>query len=254
MTQSERISALAAEIRKYCQAHADPSQANRYARYFKEGYDGWGLLGRKEHPLWNEQQREWLTTHRSLKLAGFLKLGELLFTGGKFEEGSLAIRFLKEFRGELDAEALKDVARWFGSGISNWAHTDVLCAEVIGPLLELGQVRLEDLAPWRESRHSYQRRAVPVAMLGLLKHAKDVKPLLEFLRPMMMDDERVVQQGLGWFLREAWKTAPTPVEAFLMQWKDRAPRVIFQYATEKMEAKARHRFRRSSAAVAHRAA
>jgi 3-methyladenine DNA glycosylase AlkD len=61
----------------------------------------------------------------------------------------------------------------------------------------------------------------------------------------MMDAERVVHQGLGWFLREAWKQQPKPVEAFLMEWKDTAPRLIFQYATEKMPAQARARFRRA---------
>jgi 3-methyladenine DNA glycosylase AlkD len=81
-------------------------------------------------------------------------------------------------------------------------------------------------------------------MLGLLKVREDFGPLLEFIRPMMLDPERVVHQGLGWFLREAWKKQPKPVEAFLLEWKDTAPRLIFQYATEKMTAAARARFRR----------
>jgi 3-methyladenine DNA glycosylase AlkD len=80
-------------------------------------------------------------------------------------------------------------------------------------------------------------------MLGLLKAAPAIAPLLEFLRPMMMDPERVVDQGLGWFLREAWKREPKPVEAFLKEWKDRSPRLIFQYATEKMTPAGRARFR-----------
>ena len=61
----------------------------------------------------------------------------------------------------------------------------------------------------------------------------------------MLDPERVVQQGLGWFLREAWKKTPAPVEAYLTGWKDTAPRLIFQYATEKMSAADRARFRRA---------
>jgi 3-methyladenine DNA glycosylase AlkD len=93
----------------------------------------------------------------------------------------------------------------------------------------------------------YQRRAVPVSMLGLVKKGDDVRPLLEFIRPMMLDPERVVHQGLGWFLREAWKKQPKPVEAFLLEYKDAAARLIFQYATEKMSAAARNRFRRGTA-------
>lgn len=239
----DQASALASEIRAFCAAHADPKQAARYARYFKEGYDAWGLIGAK-HPFWNQKQEEWLERYRGLRLRGFLKLGELLFASGKYEEGALATRFLARLRNQLDPKTFEKLGKWFQAGIGNWAHTDVLCGEVIAPLLESGQIQLQALAPWRQSKLKYQRRAVPVAMLGLLKAQQDLRPLLEFIRPLMMDPERVVQQGLGWFLREAWKKQLRPVETFLLEWRDQAPRLIFQYATEKMPAPARARFRR----------
>jgi hypothetical protein len=49
---------------------------------------------------------------------------------------------------------------------------------------------------------------------------------------------------VGWFLREAWKIEPEPVEAFLLKYKNTAPRLIFQYATEKMTKEGKERFRR----------
>lgn len=241
----DRAHALALEIRRYCAAHANSKLATRYARYFKEGYEAWGLLD-KNHPLWNEKQKEWLDRYRSLGLSGFLKLGELLFASGKYEEGSLAIRFVVSYREKLDVRSFARLGKWFQAGIRNWAHTDVLCGEVIAPLLQNKRIGWKAPQPWRTSKFKYQRRAVPVAMLGLLKTQKNVRPLLTFLSPLMMDSERVVQQGLGWFLREAWKKHPKPVETFLLEWKDRAPRLIFQYATEKMTATARARFRCAS--------
>ena len=42
---------------------------------------------------------------------------------------------------------------------------------------------------------------------------------------MMLDEERVVHQGLGWFLREAWKRDPEGVEPFLLEFKDSAARL-----------------------------
>lgn len=234
---------LAAEIRSYCAAHANPALVGRYARYFKEGYDAWGLVDGK-HPFWNEQQKEWLGRYDSLGPRGLLQLGELLFASGKYEEGAMAIRLLATCRDQLKAGALPGLARWFAAGIGNWAHTDVLCSEILSPLLEQGRLRLDHFASWRKSPHKYQRRAVPVAMLGLLKTTQPVGELLDFLRPLMLDSERVVQQGLGWFLREAWKRHPKPVEEFLDEWKDQAPRLIYQYATEKMAPAAKARFRR----------
>ncbi len=235
---------LAAEIRAYCQANADPKRADKYARYFKEGYDSWGLLD-KDNPLWHQKQADWLREYRGMGARGFLRLGEILFRSPKYEEGALAIRFLKDFRDELGESAVAGLAKWYGAGLGNWAHNDVLCGEIIGPLIVNGTISLGSLATWRASELKYQRRAVPVSMLGLLKTQQEVRPLVEFLRPMMMDTERVVHQGLGWFLREAWKQQPKPVEAFLLEWKDHAPRLIFQYATEKMTPPARARFRRA---------
>jgi len=44
--------------------------------------------------------------------------------------------------------------------------------------------------------------------------------------------------------REAWKLRPEQVEQFLLKWKDTAPRLIFQYATEKMTAENKISFRK----------
>ncbi|MBD3266312.1 hypothetical protein GF373_06545, partial [bacterium] len=37
------ISFIHSEILAFCQKHADADQAARYARYFKEGYDAYGI-------------------------------------------------------------------------------------------------------------------------------------------------------------------------------------------------------------------
>lgn len=54
-------------------------------------------------------------------------------------------------------------------------------------------------------------------MIKLLKHKNNFKKLFEFIDPMMMDSEREVHQGLGWFLRECWKRDRKVTEEFLMK-------------------------------------
>jgi 3-methyladenine DNA glycosylase AlkD len=244
---------LVRDIQQYCAAHADAKAARRYERYFKEGYDAWGLLD-KGNPFFTERRDEWLARYADIGVAGFVEAGEKLFASGKYEEGALAIRFLVSRLPEMDAAAALSLARWFEAGVRNWAHTDVLCGELLAPMLRDGRLPVEALAPWRASPLRFQRRAVPVSMLGLLPPLakgdvlspagrRKVKGLLVFLRPMMLDGERVVHQGLGWFLREAWKKDPADVEAFLLPFKDTAARLIFQYATEKMTAAGKERFR-----------
>ena len=88
-------------------------------------------------------------------------------------------------------------------------------------------------------------RTMVRTMVDLVKKARSVRSMLKFVRPMMMDDDRFVQQGIGWFLREAWKRQPEPVESLLLKYKDTAPRKIYQYATEKMTKEQRAKYRRA---------
>jgi hypothetical protein len=69
---------------------------------------------------------------------------------------------------------------------------------------------------------------------------------LKVIAPPMLDPERVVHQGMGWFLRETRKREPVPVEKFLLEWRDRSPRLIFRRATEKMTPAEKQRFRKSN--------
>lgn len=241
-----RPDSLVAEIQAYCAANANPKGKTKWERYFKEGFDAWGLL-EKDDPLWTVKEPDWAERYAGIGMRGFLAAGVPLFASGKYEEGALAVRFVKAYAGEFDDACIPKIAKWFEAGIANWAHTDVLCGEILAPRLVDGKVTLDTIAPWRDSPLRFQRRAVPVMLLGLIKNGAAVKPLLEFIQPMMLDSERVVHQGLGWFLREAWKKDPQPVEAFLLKWKDRAARLIYQYATEKMTAEQKARFRKEKA-------
>jgi 3-methyladenine DNA glycosylase AlkD len=238
---NKRIQSIASEIRSFCAEHADEKVVSRYARFFTEGYDAYGIT----RELVEEHIKKFFEDYKGeLGLDGFLKLGDVLLESGKYEEASFAICFLFPLHDHYTTETFHRLGQWLEDGIRNWGHTDVLCSEVLSRFLERGIVRLDDFSPWRQSLSKWKRRAVPVSMLALLKSRKDCGELLDFLEPLMMDEDKFVQQGLGWFLREAWKKQPKPVEAFLLKWKDSAPRRIYQYATEKMTPERKEKFRR----------
>jgi 3-methyladenine DNA glycosylase AlkD len=121
----------------------------------------------------------------------------------------------------------------------------VFCGEVLSHFLVKGIVPVAAMSEWRNSRSKWKRRAVPVTLISALKTDIRAESLVELVEPMMLDSERVVQQGLGWFLREAWKKRPPVVEKFLLRWKDSCPRLIVQYATEKMAASKKARFKKT---------
>jgi 3-methyladenine DNA glycosylase AlkD len=169
----------------------------------------------------------------------------MLVRDGKYEEVMFAVLLVSRLSRFDSKEMFHAIAGWFDcGGVRNWAQVDVLCGEVLGRYYRNGVIGFDELAPWRDSKLPYKRRAVPVTLVHALE-AVDVRAALPFLEPLMTDVDKPVQQGTGWFLREAWKRHPKPVERFLLKWKDTSPRVIYQYATEKMTAEAREQFRKS---------
>ncbi len=240
--KSVNLEARLIAIREFCRRHGDPDRAAKYSRYFVEGYDAYGL----DRFLMERQRDEWLEEYGTeLGLPGFLALGDLLVRSGKYEEASFAIWFVAVFEQEFRPETLERLAGWLDEGLRNWAHVDMLSGDVLPSFLTRGLVPLEAFTDWRGAASKWRRRAVPVTLIKPVKTGACVPSLLGFVRPLMTDSEKVVQQGLGWFLREAWKKDPKPTEAFLFEWKDTCARFIIRYATEKMTAEAKARFRKT---------
>lgn len=228
------------EIRDYCQANSNEVIVKKYSRYFKEGYDAYGLTFELL-----ETKVEDLITNKGVDLKLTLETANFLIETGKYEETSFAILLLKRFKKQFTQEVFNEIDRWFDKGVTNWGHCDVICSELIAYLLEKKIISFSYMSDWRTAPGKFKRRAVPVSLIKMLKYTNDYQPFYDFIDPMMSDPYREVHQGLGWFLREAWKKQPETTEMFLMKWKDLAPRLIFQYATEKMSADQKNHFKRT---------
>jgi 3-methyladenine DNA glycosylase AlkD len=234
------IKTILKEIKDYFEENQNPEIVKKYSRYFKDGYDAYGI----DQQLFVERRKYLYEKYKDvLGLKGFLEFGSELVKTGKYENISLAITLPLFFKEEFDKKSLKTFESWLESGFKNWANVDVFCGEVMKIFLKEEIINFHDIDKWRFSESKWKRRAVPVSLLHLLKGKTDYKELLEFVAPLMHDSERVVHQGMGWFLREAWKIKPKPVETFLLKYKDTAPRLIFQYATEKMSKEEKLRFK-----------
>ena len=234
---------IADEVQAFGAANANPELVTKYSRYFREGYDAWGLD--YKDPQWNAHRDDWIARLSEAGGTAYLDAADFLLPSPKYEDTSFAILFAAAMRDRFTAAVFDRIATWFAAGIRQWAHTDVMSSELLAPFIIDGVVPFEKFVEWRESPHKYQRRAVPVTMVALLKHRTDYKTMLEAIEPLMSDPEREVHQGVGWLLREIWKKDPKLVERLLTKHKDTAPRLIFQYATEKMTPEQKARFKRS---------
>ena len=236
------INLILRQFHDFCLKNGDEAVIQKYSRYFVEGYDAYGVA----RPLMEAKHKELLTEYRNtLGFDGFLDLGDWLVKTGKYEDASLALMFAADFVKEYRPVHFDRFGLWLDDGICNWAHTDTMAGTIFPKFLGKGIVPYTGFSSWRLTDSRWKRRVVPVSLIKGLKSCVDIVEWLDFLDPMMLMPEKVVHQGLGWFLREAWKLYPDPVELFLLKWKDKAPRLIFQYATEKMSPDEKARFKKN---------
>ncbi len=229
------------EIRNFCEKNADPEIVKKYARYFTEGYDAIGL----DPDKYESQRDKWLEQWgKDFALDDYLLLGDKLVATGKYEEASFAIGFIYSMTEKFMADTFEKLGKWLEEGIVNWAHTDVLSGKALSHFITHNIVGLEALKKWTESPSKWKRRSVPVMLIDALKTKIPLGKLFKAIEPLMLDTDKFVQKGLGWFLREAWKVQPKETEDFLLKWKDTCGRIIVQYATEKMDKEHKVKFRR----------
>jgi 3-methyladenine DNA glycosylase AlkD len=232
------------EIREFCETNSDPEIIKKFQKYFKEGYDGYGIdknVAENQIEKWIEKWNDEMT------IENYLMLGDELIKNGRYDEKNLAITFLKTKRKDFSKDTFNRIGKWFDYGINNWATTDVLCWFVISSLLIDKVIDYDDLKSWNDSASEWKRRAVPVALVETNKIKKDLTPddVIKIIEPLMLDGSEYVQKGIGTLLRELWKKYPIQIEDYLSKWKDKCGRLIVQYSTEKMDKEYRKKFRKN---------
>ena len=127
------------------------------------------------------------------KLAGVLFLQEILLQAGALDWHSDLPRF----------------ARLFEEGfIRDWSICDWFCVKVLGPLVEQqGEACARAISEWRGANSVWQRRSSVVAFANLASKGDQNFPgftemVLDNCSHLLGSQERFVQTGVGWVLRE----------------------------------------------------
>jgi 3-methyladenine DNA glycosylase AlkD len=230
------------EIIQYCEQNTNPANIQKYSRYFVEGYDAYGL---DQKPMEEQRKIWWKKYHPLLSRQQFFDLAEKLAASGKYEQISFGFWWVKQFEKEFDAETFDYLARWFDRYVINWAHSDMISMDLLPQFLTRNIISLEEYSSWAVAESRWRRRGCAVGLIKpVVKAGLDIHAALEVIRPEMLAPEKVVHQGLGWFLRDSWKIHPQVVEPFLLEYKDDCARLIIQYATEKMTAEQKAAYKR----------
>jgi 3-methyladenine DNA glycosylase AlkD len=231
---------LIQEIRSYCIENADAERIQKSQRFFKEEFVGYGLTAPQVYSKVKE-----LLKSNELDLQVVLDAAPVLMKDSMYEEISMGLLLLDGLWKQFTPETFQTIGHWFTFSITNWAHADTLGMFILPKFLDKKIVEMDDFSAWLNSPFKFQRRCVPVTLIKHMKKTRQVLPSILFVEKLMSDFEREVHQGMGWFLREAWKISPAETEIFLEKWKDTAPRLIIQYACEKMTAESKLRFKKA---------
>jgi 3-methyladenine DNA glycosylase AlkD len=164
---------------------------------------------RKAVHAWFEEERlgEHLPVGQQKDLA-------LMLLEEEYSEDKLAgVLFLQEIllpAGALDWRSdLPQFARLFYEGyICDWSTCDWFCVKVLGPLVEQqGEASARAISEWREANSVWQRRASVVAFANLANRGDQnfpgfIEMVLDNCSDLLGSQERFVQTGVGWILRE----------------------------------------------------
>lgn len=230
------------EIRAFCSENSDQTIVTKYAKYFKEGYDGYGV----DDKLIVAQRDIWLDKwHGTLSINDYLEIGDKLVSSKKFEEIAFAIHFISFQSEHYSYKVFKRIGNWFKLGIENWGSTDVLCMLVLTHFIRDKVIDFKQLKEWTTAPSEWQRRAVPVTLAQIIKYNFELNNILSVIEPLMLDKSEYVQKGVGTLLRGLWKKHSAETEQFLLKWKDDCGRLIIRYATEKMDKEHKKRFKKA---------
>jgi 3-methyladenine DNA glycosylase AlkD len=168
------------------------------------------------------------------KLAGVLFLQEILLQAGALDWRSDLPRFARLFDGGY---------------IRDWNVCDWFCVKVLGPLAEQqGEACARAISEWREANSVWQRRASVVAFADLASKGDRNFPgftemVLNNCAHLLGSQERFVQTGVGWVLRELSGSDEGRVIGFVEANVDRFSREGLKNATRYLPPEVAERLR-----------
>ncbi len=155
----------------------------------------------------------------------------------ELEAKTLGCVFLGRYRERYPRGLFRRAGSWLARGdCDNWAAVDILCPEVITPLVAARPELIPRLAVWGRSRNLWLRRASLVAFVPLARRGEHLGPAYAAVRSLFGDDQDPIHKAAGWLLREAGRTDAARLERFLRRHGPAVPRTTLRYAIERMPA------------------
>jgi 3-methyladenine DNA glycosylase AlkD len=150
------------------------------------------------------------------------------------EAKGVGIELLARYRRRFTPRLLGTWKRWLADGhAANWATTDAICGQLIGPMLVAYPEAAAKMGKWSRHRSLWVRRAAAVSLIAGLRTGVALDLAYDVALTLVGDQEDLIQKAVGWMLREAGKADAARLERFLRRHGATIPRTTIRYAIER---------------------
>lgn len=156
-----------------------------------------------------------------------------LLTSEYFEEKGVGICFLKDRTSELNTESIDRLSPIIESCVYDWGTCDSLANGVLRHAILSDPSIVQSMIQWSASESLWKRRASCVAFVPLAKTGNFNESVLEICKNAVQMNERFVQLGVGWLLREFSLADREQMLEFLKTHSNSISREGLRYALEK---------------------
>lgn len=223
----------AKQIIKTLKTVGHPDRAAQSRIFFKD-YEDVRFYGLSV-PEARAVEREFFTSVKGVwTLEDALALCDLLIREPELEAKQIGIEVLSRFKRQFSPALLETIKAWLAENhCRNWATTDGLCSALLAPLVQKHPELIAELKRWTREENLWVRRASAVPLVGFARRGQYLDDAYEIAEALLDYPEDLIHKATGWLLRDAGKTDPARLEAFLLQHGPRLPRTALRYAIEK---------------------
>jgi 3-methyladenine DNA glycosylase AlkD len=168
------------------------------------------------------------------EIAEAIAFCDLLIKRPEMEMKNVGIFILARYRKSFGKNLLRNVESWLANDhCANWASTDALCGEVLGPLICQIPALTSKLKTWTGKRNLWLRRAAAVGIIHSARRGEQLDEAYAIAASLFKYPEDLIHKATGWMLREAGKPDPSRLERFLLEHGPGIPRTTLRYAIER---------------------
>ncbi len=233
--------ALLARVTRELKARGSPARAKGTTAYFKksEPIHFFGLAVPEVRAL----SRSWYAEVKPVwTVSDAIRFASLAVQQREMETKWVGFFILSRYAVDFPPDLLATVGDWIRKGrCDNWALIDALSAEVLAPLIRRHPALLPEVTAWHASPNRWLRRASLVPLVPFARKGEHLAAAYSVVASLMSDAEDLTHKAAGWLLREAGKTNPRRLAAYLMRHGPAIPRTTLRYAIERFPAAERAR-------------